>query len=266
MGLGAVAALVQGAELIHCNDVLCACGHEHLDDGSTGSTGAVQHDVHILHLLAHHTQGVDEGSSDHDGGAVLVIVEHRDVQLPLQGLLDLEALGALDILQIDAAKGGRNGLAGSNDTGSVVGVDADGEGVHAAKLLEQHGLALHDRQTGFRADIAQAQHGGAIGNDRHHVALEGVLIHVVGVFLDLAAGFGHTGSVGGGQVIAGGDLHLAYDAHLALVGLVHFQSSFIVIHLNFLHCGSHPRPLSAEKPPSLRDGPYVPGKAHLFLL
>jgi len=68
----------------------------------------------------------------------------------------------------------------------------------------------------------------------HHVALEGVLVHVVGVFLDLAAGFGHTGSVGGGQVIAGGDLHLAYDAHLALVGLVHFQSSFIVIHLNFL--------------------------------
>ena len=42
---------------------------------------------------------------DHDGGAVLVIVEHGDVQLPLQGLLDLEALGALDVLQIDAAKG-----------------------------------------------------------------------------------------------------------------------------------------------------------------
>ena len=106
--------------------------------------------------------------------------------------------------------------------------------VVVAELLEQHRLALHDRQTGFRADIAQAQHGGAVGNNSHHVALEGVLIHVVGVFLDLAAGFGHTGSVGGGQVIAGGDLHLAYDAHLALVGLVHFQSSFIVIHLNFL--------------------------------
>ena len=115
-----------------------------------------------------------------------------------------------------------------------MGIDTDGEGIHAAELLEQHRLALHDRQTGFRADIAQAQHGGSVGNDSHHVALEGVLIHVVGVFLDLAAGFGHAGSVGGGQVIAGGDLHLAHDAHLALVGLVHFQSSFIVIHLNFL--------------------------------
>ena len=190
--------------------------------------------MHILHLLAHHTQGVDEGSSDHDGGAVLVIVEHGDVQLPLQGLLDLEALGALDILQIDAAKGGRNGLAGSNDAGSVVGVDADGEGIHAAELLEQHRLALHDRQTGLRADIAQTQHGSAVGDNSHHVALEGVLICIVGVFLDLAAGLGHTGGVGGGQVVTGGDLHLAHDAHLSLVGLVHFQSCFIVIHLNFL--------------------------------
>ena len=46
-----------------------------------------------------------------------------------------------------------------------------GESVHAAELLEQHRLALHDRQTGLRADIAQAQHSRAVGNDRHHVAL-----------------------------------------------------------------------------------------------
>ena len=78
------------------------------------------------------------------------------------------------------------------------------------------------------------QHGSAVGDNGHHVALEGVLINIVGVFLDLAAGLGNAGGVGGRQVIAGGDLHLAHDAHLALVGLVHFQSSFIVIHLNFL--------------------------------
>ena len=38
------------------------------------------------------------------GRAVLVIVEHRDVQLFFQRLLDLKALGALDILQIDDAQ------------------------------------------------------------------------------------------------------------------------------------------------------------------
>ena len=78
------------------------------------------------------------------------------------------------------------------------------------------------------------QHGSAVGDNGYHVALEGVLIYIVGVFLDLAAGLGHTGGVGGGQVVTGGDFHLAHDAHLSLVGLVHFQSCFIVIHLNFL--------------------------------
>ena len=243
MGFGAVAALVQGAELVHGNDVLCTGSHEHLDDGGTGSTGAVQHDMHILHLLAHHAQGVDEGRGDHDGRAVLVIVEHGDVQFLFQRFFDLKALGALDVLQIDAAEGGRNGLAGCDHFFGAVGVDADGEGIHPAELLEQHGLALHDRQTGFRADIAQTQHGSAVGNDGHHVALESVLIHIVGVCLDLAAGLSHAGGIGGGQVVAGLYFHLAHNAHLALVGLVHFQSCFIVIHLNFLRYGSHPRPL-----------------------
>ena len=235
MGLGAVAALVQGAELIHGDDVLCTGGHKHLDDGRTGGAGAVQHDVHIFHLLAHHAQGVDEGSGDHDGGAVLVIVEHRDVQLFFQRLLDLKALGALDILQIDAAEGRRNGLAGCDHFFGTVGVDADGEGIHPAELLEQHSLAFHDRQAGLRADVAQAQHGSAVGDNGHHVAFEGVLVHVLRVCLDLAAGLGHAGGVSGGQVIAGGDLHLTHDAHLALVALVHFQSGFVVIHGFFLH-------------------------------
>ena len=35
---------------------------------------------------------------------------------------------------------------------------------------------------------------------------------------------------GGRQVIAGLDLHLAGNAHLAVVGLVHFKGGFVVIH------------------------------------
>ena len=161
---------------------------------------------------------------------MLVIVEDGDVQLTLQGLFDLKALRALDVFEVDAAEGGGNGLAGRDDAGRVVGVDADGEGVHAAELLEQHSLALHDRQACLGADVTQTQHGGAVGDDSHHIALEGVLVDVVGVFLDLAAGFSDTGGVGGGQIIAGLDLHLAHDAHLAVVRLVHFQSCFVEIH------------------------------------
>ena len=111
-----------------------------------------------------------------------------------------------------------------------MGVDADGESIHAAELLEQHSLALHDRQACLGADVTQTQHGGAVGDDSHHIALEGVLVDVVGVFPDLAAGFSDTGGVGGGQVVTGLDLHLAHDAHLAVVRLVHFQSCFVEIH------------------------------------
>ena len=110
VGLGAVAALVQGAELVHGDDVLRAGGHQHLDDGRTGSAGAVQDDVDIFHLLAHHAQGVDEGSGDDDGRAMLVVVEDGDVQLTLQRLLDLKALRALDVLEVDAAEGGAMAL------------------------------------------------------------------------------------------------------------------------------------------------------------
>ena len=184
----------------------------------------------ILHLLAHHAQGVDERSRHDDGGAVLVVMEDGNVQLTLQRFFDLEALRAFDVLQIDAAEGRGDGLAGRDDAGGVVGVDADGEGIHAAEFLEQHGLALHDRQTGFGADVAQAQHGGAVGHDGHHVALEGVLVHVVGILFDLAARLGDAGGVSRGQVVAGLDLDLAHDADCAVVALVHFESGFVVIH------------------------------------
>ena len=121
------------------------------------------------------------GSGDDDGRAMLVVVEDGDVQLTLQRLLDLKALGAFDVLKVDAAEGGGDGLAGRDDAGCIVGVDADGEGIHAAELLEEHSLALHDRQTGLGADVAQSQHSRAIGDDGHHVALEGVLVDVLGV-------------------------------------------------------------------------------------
>src|SRR5699024_8774563 len=135
VGFGAVAALVKDAELVHRDDVFGPGGHQHLDDGGAGRAGSVQDDVHILHLFAHHPQSVDKGGGDHDGGAVLVVVKDRDVQLFFQSLLDLKALGALDVLQVDAAKGGGDGPAGRDDAGRVGGVDADGEGVHPAELL-----------------------------------------------------------------------------------------------------------------------------------
>src|SRR3712207_7798812 len=50
------------------------------------------------------------GPGDH-GGAVLVVVEDRDVEAALQLLLDVEGLGGGDVLQVDPADGGLQKLA-----------------------------------------------------------------------------------------------------------------------------------------------------------
>ena len=41
-----------------------------------------------------------------DGGAMLVVMEHRNVHQLAQPLLDDEAVGRLDVFQIDAAEDG----------------------------------------------------------------------------------------------------------------------------------------------------------------
>ena len=216
--------------LIDRDDVSGTRDLQHVDDGRTGGAGAVLDDLDILDALADDLQRVEHTCQHDDGGAVLIVMEHGNLKVAFKLCLDLKALRAADILKVDAAEGRRNGLDRCDDLLLRLGVQADGERIDTAELLEKDALTLHDRQTGFRANIAQAQHGGAVGDDRHHVALEGVLVDVVGVFPDLAAGFSDTGGVGGGQVIAGLDLHLAHNAHLAVVRLVHFQSCFVEIH------------------------------------
>ena len=49
-------------------------------------------------------------------------------------------------------------------------------------------FAFHDGLAGECADVAETEHGGAVGDDGHEVALVGVAIGVVGLFLDLEEG------------------------------------------------------------------------------
>jgi hypothetical protein len=57
-----------------------------------------------------------------------------------------------------------------------------------AELLEEDGFAFHDGHAGEASDVAEAEDGGAVGDDGAHIALEGVVIREVGVGLDLLAG------------------------------------------------------------------------------
>ena len=104
---------------------------------------------------------------------MLVVMEHGDIAQLLEPAFDLKAPRRGDVLQIDAAEGAGNQVHRAHDLVHVLAAHADGEGIHVAEGLEQSALALHDGHAGFGADVAQAQHGGAVRDDGHQVVAAG---------------------------------------------------------------------------------------------
>ena len=102
--------------------------------------------------------------ADDDRRAVLVVVEDRDAHARLQPLLDLEAFRRLDVLEVDAAEGRLERRDHVDELVDVLLGDLDIEDVDAGELLEQDRLAFHHGLGGERADIAEAEHGGAVGD------------------------------------------------------------------------------------------------------
>ena len=80
---------------------------EQFDAGDAGGTGAVDHQLGVAQFAAGEVAGVDQPGGGDDRGAVLVIVEHRDIHQLAQPLLDDEAFRRLDVFQVDAAEPGQ---------------------------------------------------------------------------------------------------------------------------------------------------------------
>ena len=224
------AAGVDGALPVTEGHVPCPGGEQQLRDGDGGGAGTVDNDSDILQPLAHHFQGVGEPRQGDDGGAVLIVVEDGDVAPLLQLPLNLKAPGGGDILQIHAAEGPGQQGHGVHDLVHVVAADAQGNGVHAAEGLEQDAFALHDGHPRLRADVAQSQDGGAVGDHRHGVPPAGQLVALADVLLDLQAGLGHAGGVGQGQRLLA--VHLGPGRHLQLAPPLGMQAQgfLCVIH------------------------------------
>ena len=124
-------------------------GHIEFGTRDGSRSGTVDHDAHLADVFAVHLEGILQSGSRNDGRAVLVVVHHGDVEGALQALLNIEALRSLDVLQVDAAKGGGNLLHGLTELLGVFLVNLDVEDVDTAINLEQQSLALHD---GLAAD------------------------------------------------------------------------------------------------------------------
>ena len=103
----------------------------------------------------------------------------------------------------------------SHDLVHVGGVQRDRERVDPREPLEQHRLALHDRQAGQRPDVAEPQHRGAVGDHRDRVALDGQAARVLRVGRDGLADARDARRVRHRQVVAVAQRHLRLDRELA---------------------------------------------------
>ncbi len=127
---------------------------------------------------------------------MLVVVEDGDVHLLAQATLDLEALGRLDVFQVDAAEGRLETPHAFDELVDRLGVNLDVEAVDVGELLEEDRLALHDGLRREGTDVTEAEDGRAVRDDRDEVALRGELVDGVGVLRDDPARFGDAGRVG----------------------------------------------------------------------
>ena len=95
------------------------------------------------------------------------------------------------------------------------------------ELLEQHRLALHHRHRGLGPDVAEAEHGAAVGDDGDRVLLDRVLERLGAVGVDLLADPRDAGRVGHREVVAG--LQRVLVALLDLAAAVHLHRAVGVL-------------------------------------
>ena len=201
-----LAAFIDHADDVGDGDVLDL--HAEIDQqveaGERRRAGAGGDQLHLVDLLAHHLQAVQHRRADDDRRAMLVVVHDRDLHARLELAFDLEALGRLDVFQVDAAEGR---LQAGDDVDQLVGiglVDLDVEHVEIGELLEQDRLAFHHRLGSQRADGAEAEHGRSVGDDGDQVAAAGDFGGGVRIGDDEFAGGRHARGIGQGQVALAG--------------------------------------------------------------
>src|SRR5699024_1767112 len=99
-----LAVLMDDAVDVGDDHVPGAGGAQQAQDRGAGGPRAGQDDAGGRDLLLDDAQGVPQRGDDNDRGAVLVVVEDGDVELGAQAVLDLEAAGRGDVLEVDAGE------------------------------------------------------------------------------------------------------------------------------------------------------------------
>ena len=197
-----LAALEDDAFDVADDDVLAlrAERDEKIERGERRRARARTDDPHLVDRLAGQLQRVGDRGRDDDGGAVLVVVEDGNAHAGLRLFLDLETFGTLDVLEIDPAEGR---LERDDDVDQLVDIrlgDLDVEDVDAGEFFEEDRLAFHHRLARERADGAEAQHGGAVGEHGDQILTGGVDRRLSRIGGDREARKRHAGRIGERQI------------------------------------------------------------------
>ena len=164
-------------------------GHPQIEQqiqaGQGGRTRARHHQLDLANLLAHHGQPIDQRRRHNNGRAVLVIMEDGNLHALAKLALDVETVRCLDVFEVDATKGRLQGRHGIHDLVEVSLGQLNVKDIDARELLEEHALAFHHGLGCQGANVAQAEHCGAVGHHAHQVPTGRVLEGVHGVLGNL---------------------------------------------------------------------------------
>ena len=135
--------------------------------------GPGEHDADVTSSFFFTTlQRVDQRGEDHHRGPVLVVVEDGDVELLAQAVArSRSSAGAEMSSRLMPPKIGRDRAARSRTISSTsFVVEAERERVDAGELLEQAAPCPPSPASPPRADVAEPEHRGAVGDDGDGVA------------------------------------------------------------------------------------------------
>ena len=184
-------------------------------------TGAIDDDRDVAQGASGDLARVHHAGQHHHRRPMLVVVEDRNTGLPLQPLFDVEATRRGDVLQVDASERRLESLHDRDDLIRILRGQADRKRLHTSKRVEQHRLPFHDRHRGPRTDVAESEHGGTVRHNRHQVALDGVVVHPLGMLGDPLRRLDRARrQVEQAQDVLVSDRHLALDLEHALIAPV----------------------------------------------
>ena len=179
--------------------------HQQVHAGNCRRPGAGDHHPHVGQILLNDAQAVEDRRGADDRRAVLIVVENRNIHPLAQLLLNVETLRRFNIFEVDTAEGRLEGGDDVNEFIRVQLIDFDIKHIDAGEFLKQDAFALHHRLAGQRADVAESQHRGAIGDHRHQVAAGGIFVGRQRIFFNFQTGGRDARRVGQRQIALGGE-------------------------------------------------------------